>query len=79
MLYEAHKTALAEHRIETEHRMNFKDSQIWTRATGCMGRVVKEAIAIRLHSSNFNTDTGFPLSCLWYPATGIIKQGDQQK
>jgi hypothetical protein len=35
---------------------------------------VKETTEVLLRQDNFNKDTGFPLSCSWYPATNMMKQ-----
>jgi hypothetical protein len=55
------KSAVAEHSIEAGHS-NFNMMMVLEKVTGCMNRLVKEAIQIRLHSNNFNRDRGFTLS-----------------
>jgi hypothetical protein len=54
---------IAEHSIKEEHQINFKDTTVLARMTGCMDCLVKEATEVQLHSTNFNGDMGFPLSC----------------
>jgi hypothetical protein len=40
------------------------------KATGCMDRLMKEAIEIRLNTGNFNR--GFMLSRAWYPVMNML-------
>jgi hypothetical protein len=40
-----------------------------------MDRLVKEAIQIKLHYSNFNSDRGFTQA--WYPETNMVKQSTE--
>lgn len=39
-----------------------------------MGRLVKEATEIGLHSNNFNRDNGFMLSQSWNPLTSMLQK-----
>jgi hypothetical protein len=66
------KSAVAEHSINTGHKINFNVS-VLDRASGYMDRLVKEAIQIRLNQKNFNRDYGFTLSRAWNPVTKLLK------
>jgi hypothetical protein len=66
-LCQPEKSAVAEHCLETGHRIEFEEVTVLTRSAGYMDRLVKRAIEIRLHPDNFNRDNGFILSHAWYP------------
>jgi hypothetical protein len=70
--------ALAKHRVNKDHRINFKDTRI-ARMMGCMDSTVKETDKIWLHPNNFNRDMGFTLSQSWNPATNILGQSSATK
>jgi hypothetical protein len=68
------KSAMAEHRNDTGHSIDFKSISILDKATGYMDSIIKEAIEIRLHPNKFNRDSGLTLSRSWYPVTNMIKE-----
>jgi hypothetical protein len=68
------KSAVAEHKFDTGHNINFSNISILDKATGYMDRVIKEAIEIKLHANNINRDGGFNLSRSWYPTVNMLKQ-----
>jgi hypothetical protein len=59
------ESAVAEHRFDSGHNIDFSSLSILNKASGFMDRIIKEAIEIRLHPKNFNRDSGFTLSCAW--------------
>jgi hypothetical protein len=67
------KSAVAEHRFHSGHNIDFSSVSILNKVTGFMDRIIKEAIEIRLHPRNFNTDGGFTLSCAWYPVLNMLQ------
>jgi hypothetical protein len=71
------KSAVAEHSIEAGHNIDFNNITILDKVTGYMDHIVKEAIEIPLHPSNFNRDGGFNLSQACQPVTNMLKQSDQ--
>jgi hypothetical protein len=58
----------------TGHLIDFNNISVLDRATGCMDRLVKEAIEIKLNSENFNRDCGFTVSRTWYPTNQPTNQ-----
>jgi hypothetical protein len=38
-----------QHSIEADHRIKFHEAQIWAKTSGYMGRLIKEAMYIKLH------------------------------
>jgi hypothetical protein len=63
--------AVAERIIEWDHQIKFKDTEELTKTAGYMDRLIKEAIEIRLHPNNINTEKGFKLNQEWNPAIKI--------
>jgi hypothetical protein len=75
-LGQSEKLAVAEHRSETRHNINFNNTSILDTgilATGYMDCMIKETIKIRLHP-NFNRDPAFTLSQSWHLVTNVIKK-----
>jgi hypothetical protein len=66
------KSAVAGHRFDSGHNIDFSSVYILNKATGFMDRIIKEAIEIRLHPRNFKRDSGFTLSCAWYPVLNML-------
>jgi hypothetical protein len=64
-LNQPERSAVAEHSSTTYHRIDFDGASKLGTATRYMGRLVREAIEIRLHPDNFNRDDGFNLSHAW--------------
>jgi hypothetical protein len=56
------KSAVAEHRINARHKIDFNNVSVLDRASGYMDRLVKEAIQISLNQNNINRDNGFTLT-----------------
>jgi hypothetical protein len=72
-LEQPEKSAVAEHSINTGHRIDFSSTSVLDKAAGYMDRLVKEAIEIRLNPRNFNRDGGFTLSRAWYPVIKMLR------
>jgi hypothetical protein len=68
------KSAVAEHKSETGHNINFNRISIPDNAIGYMNHVTKEVTEINLHPSNFDGDSGFTLSQSWYLVMNTVKQ-----
>jgi hypothetical protein len=66
------KSAIAEHSINTGHKIDFNNVSVLDRASGYMDRLVKEAIQIRLNQNNINRDNGFTLSRAWNPVPKLL-------
>jgi hypothetical protein len=69
------KSAVAEHRINNGHRIDFSSTSVLDTAAGYMHRLVKEPIEIRLNFNNFNRDGGFILSRACYPVVNTLRPG----
>jgi hypothetical protein len=67
------KSAIAEHSIDQEHRIQFHNSSILAMKTRYMDRTVREAIEIELHPYNILKGDGFCLSKPWKPLIGSLK------
>jgi hypothetical protein len=65
---------VAKYRFETGHNIDFSNISILDKATGYMAHVMKEAIEIKIHPSNFNSNGGFTLSHSWYQVMNMMKQ-----
>jgi hypothetical protein len=61
------KAAVAEHSVDSRHRILFHDTSIHTTKTPYMDHIVREAIEVDLHPNSMNKDVGFCLSKLWKP------------
>jgi hypothetical protein len=68
------KSAVAEHRVEMRHSIDFSSTAILEEALVYIDNLIKEAVEIRLHPRNFNRDGDFSLSQPWCPVTNMIKQ-----
>jgi hypothetical protein len=66
------KSVVAEHSINTGHKIDFNNVSVLDRASGYMDRLVKEAVQIRLNQNNINRDNGFTLSRAWNPVTKLL-------
>jgi hypothetical protein len=51
---EPEKSAMAEHSINTGHCIDFGSTTVLDKAAGYRDRLIREAIEIRLNTSNFN-------------------------
>jgi hypothetical protein len=71
------KSAIAQHALETGHRVEFNNTCRLARTKGYMDRIIKDAIEIKLHPDNINRDGGHILSRAWKPA--IVRIGISQR
>jgi hypothetical protein len=55
------RSVVPEHSSNTWHRIDFSSTIVSDRTSGCIGRLVKQAIGIRLNNKNFNRDGGLML------------------
>jgi hypothetical protein len=46
---------VAEHSIESDHRIEFHEPEVLAKTSGHMNRLVKEAITVKLHPDNIVT------------------------
>jgi hypothetical protein len=53
---------VAERRIHSGHRIKFHETEVVAKISGYMDRLVKEAIAIKLHPDGINREKGFKIS-----------------
>jgi hypothetical protein len=67
------KSAVAQHALETGHRVEFNKTCRLARTKGYMDRIIKEAIEIKLHPDNINRDGGYILNRAWQPAIHRIR------
>jgi hypothetical protein len=56
------KSVIAEHSISQGHYIHCHGASILPTKTRCMGRMVREAMEIELHSYNINRESGFCVS-----------------
>jgi hypothetical protein len=66
------KSAVAQHALETGHKIEFNNTCRLARTKGYMDRIIKEAIEIKLHLDNIR-DGGFILSRAWQPTIRQIR------
>jgi hypothetical protein len=67
------KSAVADHSINQEHRIQFNNTSILSTQTRYMDRIIREAIEIELHPYNINRENGFYLSKSWKPLICTLK------
>jgi hypothetical protein len=67
---------VAEHGIESGHRIKSHETEVPAKTSGYMGRLVKEAIGIKLHPGNINREEGFKLSKAWIPSTSLLRRSN---
>ena len=70
-LMQPEKSAIAEHAIVEDHRIDFDGSEALLTEDRFWPRKIKEALLIRRHQ-NFNQDTGLGISEIWNPFTRTI-------
>ena len=58
-------SALAEHKLDTGHQINFSDAKILARGSHFFGRKIREAVEIFKHPSILNRDEGYYLHNSW--------------
>ncbi|KAJ4446135.1 hypothetical protein ANN_12827 [Periplaneta americana] len=73
-LYYPDKSAVAQHSLETGHKIDFGATTILDKTSGYWDLVIKEAIEIQLDGNNFNRDRGLQLSTAWKPAINTLRQ-----
>jgi hypothetical protein len=61
-LYQPDKYAIAEDSVKNGYRISFEGTTILAGEARCMDCIVKDAIEILLHNSNFNRGNVFMLS-----------------
>jgi hypothetical protein len=76
MLYQPEKSAVAEHSIELGHWIKFQETEVLTKTSCCMDRLVREAIEINLHPNNIDREEGFELNRAWSPTTRLLSYSD---
>ncbi|KAJ4436284.1 hypothetical protein ANN_18915 [Periplaneta americana] len=67
------KAILAQHNLETGHKIDFGATTILDKTSGYWDLVIKEAIDIQLDGNNFNRDVGLQLSTAWKPAINTLR------
>jgi hypothetical protein len=71
------KSAVAEHSIELDHRIQFRNTAILTSKSHYLDRIIMEAIEIVLHQNNMNKEAGFCLNKSWKPLICSLKKTPQ--
>jgi hypothetical protein len=77
-LYQPDKPAVAEHSTVSGHLIKFPETEVLAKTSGCMARLVKEPIEIRLHP-NINNEEGFKLSKAQNPSTRLLRHPNAQR
>jgi len=72
-LLQIDKSALAEHSLEQDHKIMFQNTEVLSRKSGYMERLIMEAIQVELHPENLNRDDGLRLSTAWKPIIKLMK------
>jgi hypothetical protein len=62
---------VAEHSIDSGHRIEFNETEVLAKTSRYMDRLVKEATKINLHPDNINREEGFKLTKAWNPSTRL--------
>jgi hypothetical protein len=68
------KSAVAEHSVDSGHRILFHSTSILAAKTLYMAGIVREALEIELHPNNMNREMGFCLSSSWKPLICSLKK-----
>jgi hypothetical protein len=72
-LEQPHKSAVAEHRINLGHRINFQHTTVLSTKT-YMDRIIREAIEIELRPKNMKRENGLLLSRSWKPLIHTLRR-----
>jgi hypothetical protein len=72
-LEQPEKSAVAEHSINSGHRIAFSSTSVLDKAAGYVDRLVKGASENRLNFNNFNRDGGYILHYAWYPVINMLR------
>jgi hypothetical protein len=65
---------VAEHGLESGHRIEFYETEVVAETSGYMNRLVEEAMDIKLHRDNINTEEGFKLGEAWTASNSLLRQ-----
>jgi hypothetical protein len=77
-LYDLNKFKVAEHSIESGHRIKFHETIVLAKTLGYMDQPVKEATEIKLHLDNINRKEVFGLGKAWNPSTCLFRHSNKQ-
>jgi hypothetical protein len=69
-----HISLMQPHRFEMKHIINFSNTAILDKALGYTVLLIKKAIEMRLHPTNFKQNRGFNLNWFWYLATNMTEK-----
>jgi hypothetical protein len=75
-LYQPDKSAVAEHSIDSCHRIRFHKTEVLAQTSGYMDRLVKEAIEIKLHPDSISRLEGFKLSKVFNSSTNLLRHSN---
>jgi hypothetical protein len=67
---------VAELSTESDHRIEFHQTESLAKKTGYMDRLVAEPTEIKLHPDIINREEGFKLSKALNPSTGLIRRSN---
>jgi hypothetical protein len=68
------KSAVAEHCVDSGHRILFHNTSILATKTRHMARIVMESTEAELHPNSMNTDVAFCLGKSWKPLISFLKK-----
>jgi hypothetical protein len=65
--------AEAEYNTESGHQIKFQETEVLVKTSGCMDRLVKEAIKIRRHPKYIIREEGFKLRKAWNHINRLLR------